>query len=83
MPHRYKICIKGHLDHHWLSWLGDLALRHQQDGTTVLTGWIKDQSALHGLLIKIHDLSLTLLSLRRLDDDAAEDDDSQPADKFD
>jgi hypothetical protein len=81
MPHHYKIRVKGHLDQSWLQWLGDMVIRHQPDGTTVLTGRLKDQSALYGLLRKIHDMSLQLLSLDRLNaasDEAAPESDEPP-----
>ncbi len=72
MAHRYKIRVEGHFDHCWRHWLGDLALRHHPDGTTMLTGWIKDQAALHGLLRKLYDMNLPLLSVHRLEPPPAE-----------
>lgn len=62
-PATYQLRIAGHLDQHWSRWFGDLALSHEDDGTTSLTGVIADQAELHGLLGKIRDLGVTLVSL--------------------
>jgi hypothetical protein len=59
----YQIKVKGHLDSSWSKWLNDLSITHEKDGVTRLVGPIPDQSALHGLLIKIRDLGLPLLSV--------------------
>ena len=64
----YRIRLKGHLDHHWASWFNDLTLTHVEDGTTVLSGPISDQAALFGLLLKIRDLGVPLLSINRVDE---------------
>jgi hypothetical protein len=62
---RYEIRIKGILDRRWSAWFEDLQI--SSDGEqTVLSGWVADQAALHGLLIKIRDLGLTLISVRQL-----------------
>ena len=58
---RYVIRVKGHLDHFWQEWFEHCSITHQSDGTTLLSGHIRDQAALYGLLIKLHDLGLTLL----------------------
>ena len=65
----YQIRIKGHLDSRWSKWFEDLGMVHEPDGTTVLTGPLADQPALHGLLIKIRDLGLPLLSVNALSPD--------------
>ena len=65
----YQIRIRGHLDSRWSRWFGDLSMTHESDGTTVLTGPVADQPALHGLLIKIRDLGLPLLSVNALGPD--------------
>ncbi len=65
--HDYKIKIKGHLDSHWSDWFEDLRVSYDRKDNTILTGTIPDQAALHGLLAKIRDLGLTLLSVTRLD----------------
>jgi hypothetical protein len=63
----YELRIQGHLDHHWSPWFGGLTLTHNDDGTTTLHGVVTDQSELHGLLAKIRDLGITLLSVTSLD----------------
>ncbi|MCP4544201.1 MAG: hypothetical protein GY832_44380 [Chloroflexi bacterium] len=65
----YQIRVKGHLDSHWSEWFDGLAIAHQDDGTTVLTGPIADQPALHGLLVKIRNLGLPLISVNRVEPD--------------
>ena len=62
----YEVRVGGHLDDHWATWLGDLTLVRHEDGTTVLTGRLADQSELHGLLARIRDLGAPLLSLHAL-----------------
>jgi hypothetical protein len=62
-PTTYQVRIAGHLDQHWSHWFGDLTLAHEDDGTTSLTGVIADQAELHGVLTKIRDLGVTLISL--------------------
>ncbi len=64
---RYEIRIDGHLDRRWAARFDGLALRLEDDGTTVLTGPVTDQAALHGLLGRIRDLGLPLVSVTRLD----------------
>ena len=66
MVDTYEFRIKGHLDGRWSDWFGGLAIRHQEDGTSVLVGPVVDQAALHGLIIRIRDLGLPLLSVRRV-----------------
>ncbi len=63
----YEICLQGHLDGRWADRLGVPGLTHQSDGTTVLRLVAADQSALHGLLQRIRDLSLPLISVVRID----------------
>jgi hypothetical protein len=72
-PAAYEFRIDGHLDHHWSPWFGDFALTQEDDGTTTLTGPISDQAELHGLLTKIRDLGITLLSLAAIDPPARVD----------
>jgi hypothetical protein len=66
-PSAYRLQIDGHLDQHWSSWFGDLTLNHEDDGTTTLAGPVADQAQLHGLLTKIRDLGVTLLSVEVVD----------------
>ena len=71
-PARYEIRIEGLLDRHWAAWFEGLHL--SDDGTqTVISSPLVDQPALHGLLAKIRDLGLCLISVRRLDSDDAGD----------
>jgi hypothetical protein len=67
----YQIKIKGHLDLRWSEWFGSLTITHGPAGETTLAGPVVDQAALLGLLLKLHDLNLTLLSLQRLEIDKA------------
>jgi hypothetical protein len=60
---RYVIRVKGHLDTFWQDWFENLLISHEEDGTTLLSGPIKDQAALYGILCKMRDLGLTLLEL--------------------
>jgi hypothetical protein len=66
-PSAYRLQVEGHLDRHWSSWFGDLTLTHEDDGTTTLAGPIADQAQLHGLLTKIRDLGVTLISVEVVD----------------
>ena len=62
---RYEIRLSGHLDAHWSTWFDGLAVTHHEDGTTVITGLVVDQAALHGLIQRVRDLGLPLLSVLR------------------
>ena len=62
-PIVYQIKIKGHLDQQWADWFGDLSITLKENGNTLLTGPVVDQAALHGLLRKVRDLGLPLLSV--------------------
>jgi hypothetical protein len=63
----YEIRVKGRLGPEWSVWFDDLALIPQPDGDTVLAGHVTDQAALHGILAKIRDLGLLLLSVKLVD----------------
>jgi hypothetical protein len=60
---RYEIRIKGHLDTRWAAWFEGMSLTHAADGTTALSGTVADQAALHGLLQKLRDLGVPLISI--------------------
>jgi hypothetical protein len=62
-PTLYQIRIKGHLDSQWTEWFGGLDITLVDDGDTLLTGPVVDQAALHGLLKKVRDLGIPLLSV--------------------
>jgi hypothetical protein len=61
----YQIRVRGVLDAEWSDWFDRLTISPQENGDTVLAGPVRDQSALHGILTKIRDLGLPLLSLSR------------------
>jgi hypothetical protein len=72
-PHqagRYQIRLKGHLDDRWATWFDGLSLSRERDGSTTLQGSIPDQAALHGLLQRVRDTGLPLVSVIRLDTDS-------------
>ena len=67
----YEIKVQGHLDRLWAQWFEGMTLTNIENGEsgvacTMISGLVADQSALHGLLIKIRDLNLTLISVRRI-----------------
>jgi len=64
MVDTYRIRVRGHLHDRWSDWLGGLAVQRQEDGTTLLVGPVVDQAALHGVIIRIRDLGLPLLSVK-------------------
>ena len=66
-PVIYQIRIKGHLGAGWPGWFGGMTITLQDNGDTLLTGPVVDQAALHGLLKKVRDLGLPLLSLMRVE----------------
>lgn len=61
----YEVKIRGILDESWSDWLDGLSITPTGDGNTVLAGPMRDQCALHGLLVKIRDLGLPLLSVEQ------------------
>lgn len=63
----YQIRIEGHLDDQWTSWFGGMTITLKENGDTLLTGPVADQAALFGLLKKIRDLGLPLISIDRVD----------------
>jgi hypothetical protein len=67
-PVHYRIKLKGHLDDNWSDWFNEMEIS-SGGGETILSGHVADQAALHGLLIRIRDLNLTLLSVEQIDPD--------------
>jgi hypothetical protein len=65
-PGRYEIRVKGRLDTRWAAWFDGLTLTYSSDGTTIIYGPVADQAALHGLLQKIRDLGLPLISVNHV-----------------
>ena len=65
-PAFYEIRLKGHLDDRWAEWFEGLTLTREDNSETLLTGPVVDQAALHGLLRKVRDLGMPLLSVIRI-----------------
>lgn len=63
---RYEIRLEGQLDQRWSDWFEGFTLTNESDGTTTLTGHVIDQAALHGLLRRVGDLGVTLLSVNTI-----------------
>jgi hypothetical protein len=61
----YEIRLKGHLNARWVDWFDGLTLTQESDGTTLLSGPVVDQAALHGLLARVRDLGLPLIAVHR------------------
>lgn len=66
-PATYQIRIEGHLGRQWTDWFGGMIVTLADNGDTVLTGPVIDQAALHGLLKKVRDLGMTLLSVNHVE----------------
>ena len=66
-PGCYEIRLKGHLDARWADQFEDISFTHTSDGTTILAGPVVDQAALYGLLRKVRDLGLPLVSVMQVD----------------
>ena len=77
-PGRYAIRLKGHLDDRWAAWFGGLTLTREDNGDTLLTGPVLDQAALHGLLRKVRDLGMPLISVIGVEPGQADAPDVKP-----
>jgi hypothetical protein len=75
---RYEIRLEGHLDFRWAAWFDGLSLTHHSDGTTLIHGLVADQAALHGLLQRLRDTGLPLLSVTRIEPDQPDLPSGQP-----
>ncbi len=64
---KYIIRVKNHLDSHWERWFDGMVITHAQGGETILSGEVVDQSVLYGLLEKIRNLNLVLISVQRVE----------------
>jgi hypothetical protein len=71
-PVVYQIRVKGHLGHEWTDWFEGLTITLEDNGDTLLTGPVIDQAALHGLLKKVRDLGLQLVSVSPVEPDQAD-----------
>jgi hypothetical protein len=67
----YEIRLKGHLEARWVEWFDGLAIRLDENGDTLLSGLVADQAALHGLLKKVRDLGMPLVSVSPVEPGAA------------
>ncbi len=65
-PELYEIRIKGHLANRWANWFEGLTITLEDNGDTLLTGTVVDQAALHGVLRKVRDLGMPLISVMRM-----------------
>jgi hypothetical protein len=77
-PELYEIRLKGHLDDKWASWFEGLTITREDNGDTLLTGLVVDQAALHGLLRKVRDLGLPLVTVMHIEPEQADISDVQP-----
>src|SRR5688500_13502727 len=68
-PGRHEIRLKGRLDARWAAWFDGLTVSHESDGITVISGPVADQAALHGLLQRVRDLGLPLVSVTQVEAD--------------
>ena len=68
----YEIRLKGHLEARWVQWFDGLTITLEDNGDTLLTGLVIDQAALHGLLKKVHDLGMPLISVMGVEPDQAD-----------
>jgi hypothetical protein len=68
----YEIRLKGHLEARWGQWFDGLTITLEESGNTLLSGPLADQAALHGILKKVRDLGLTLLSVNSVEPDSKE-----------
>ena len=69
---QYDIRVQGHLDARWAAWFGGLTLTNESDGTTIICGPVADQAALHGLLQKLRDMGMPLVSVTQVHPDQRE-----------
>jgi hypothetical protein len=66
---RYEVRLRGHLASRWAAWFDGLSISNESDGTTLIDGLVFDQAALHGLLQKVRDVGLPLISVTQVDTD--------------
>jgi hypothetical protein len=66
---KYQIILKGHLDQDWDGWFSDMEIQYDQNDNTILVGWVVDNSAFFGLLDRLRDLNITIISINELEID--------------
>jgi hypothetical protein len=76
-PGLYEIRIKGHLDDRWTDWFEGLTIIREASGETLLSGQVADQAALHGLLRKVRDLGMPLVSVNRIESNQTDTSDTK------
>ena len=74
----YQVRLKGYLDRRWTDWFGGLAITLEDNGDTLLTGAVTDQAALYGLLKKVRDLGIPLVSVNRVEPSQADSPEVKP-----
>jgi len=67
MADTYQIRVRGHLSSRWAEWFDGLTIENQPNGEALICGPVADQAALHGLIAKVRDLNLPLISVNRID----------------
>ena len=77
----YQIRLKGHLGSQWTDWFGGLTITLEENGDTLLTGPVVDQAALYGLLRKVRDLGMPLVSVHRIEPDRLDASDVKQQDR--
>ena len=78
-PGRYEIRLQGHLPSRWATWFDDMTVTNHDDGTPAICGSVIDQAALHGLLHKVRDIGLPLVSVVRIPADESPAPSADPA----
>lgn len=68
MTQFYEIRVQGHLDKGWAEWFDGLSINHEANGETLLAGSLPDQAALHGVLNRLRDLSIQLISVNPIEE---------------
>ncbi len=66
-PTLYRIRVRGHLRPEWSEWFEGMTIADDPDGNTTLSGLVADQAALHGLLLRVHDLGLVLMAVEAIE----------------
>jgi hypothetical protein len=77
-PMVYQIRVKGHLSQRWMDWFDGLTVTMESDGNTLLAGTVIDQSALHGILKKVRDAGMPLLSVNSVGTSGQDEPDARP-----